>query len=115
MHVLATCRSLRPLAYFLKESENPVKRPRLTAVQNSAEVWYKINFPDNLHSSLFSVGNAMAFCTIESLSMEGSNFQFREKLCVVDVISIHYYNIVCQSEEEDIEIRFSGFSLMQTD
>ena len=35
MHVLA--RSLRPLAYFLQEPENPVKRPRLTAVQNSDE------------------------------------------------------------------------------
>ena len=35
MHALA--RSLRPLAYFQHEPENPVKRPRLTAVQNSDE------------------------------------------------------------------------------
>ena len=35
MHVLA--RLLRPLAYFLQEPENLVKRPRLTAVQNSDE------------------------------------------------------------------------------
>ena len=35
MHVLT--RLLRPLAYFLQEPENLVKRPRLTAVQNSDE------------------------------------------------------------------------------
>ena len=35
MHVLA--KLLRPLAYFLQEPENLVKRPRLTAVQNSDE------------------------------------------------------------------------------